>query len=229
MARAQLIDDEMEIQPDAEAEPDRRADHRFRTVYRTAKVGCAGELALWRVRNISDRGIMLEVDRPIDPGERLEIALSETMLIEARVVWAANGRCGAVFREPIDCPMLLQELAAERRKLGYRAPRLPVIAQATASNEHGAAKVELFNLSQYGVGFAHDGRFHPGMAVKLKVAGAPERRGVVRWSRDGRAGLFLTEPFSCTDLHSIASGRAMAAEERRSQESGILLRNDVSA
>lgn len=223
------IGHELEFQADAEAEEDRRADHRFRTVYRTAKVGCAGDYALWRVRNISDRGIMLETDRAVDPGERLEIALSETMLVEARVVWAANGRCGAVFREPIDCPMLLQELAAERRKLGYRAPRLPVIAQATATNEHGAARVEVFNLSQYGVGFAHDGRFHPGMAVKLKVAGAPERRGVVRWSRDGRAGLFLTEPYSCTDLHSIASGRGAAAPEERAQARGAPLLNDVSA
>ncbi len=221
------VDDETMVRADAESEADRRSDQRFRTVYRTAKVGCAGDIALWRVRNISDRGIMLETDRDIAQGERLDIALSETVLIEARVVWAANGRCGAVFRTPIDCPLLLQELAAERRKLGYRAPRLPVVAEAVASTELGAAKVEVFNLSQYGVGFAHDGRFHPGMTVKLKVAGAPERRGVVRWSRDGRAGLFLTEPFSCTDLHSIASGRA-AVTAARAQGSGIRPRNELS-
>lgn len=195
-----------EFPADPESEPDRRADERFRTVYRTAKIEHGGEYALWRVRNISDRGIMLEADQSVSAGERLDIALSETVLIEARVVWAANGRCGAVFRRPIDCPALLQELAIERRRLGYRAPRLPVIARAIASNEHGPATVEVFNLSQYGVGFAHDGRFHAGMTVKIRVAGGPERRGVVRWSKEGRAGLFLTEPYSCRDLHDMARG-----------------------
>ena len=127
------------------------------------------------------------------------------------MVWAANGRCGAVFKAPIDCPLLLQELAAERRRLGYRAPRLPVVARATALSEHGPAAVEIFNLSQYGVGFSHDGRFHAGMSVKIRVVGGPERQGVVRWSRDGRAGVFLTEPYSCRDLHGIASGQIVEA------------------
>ena len=86
------------------------------------------------------------------------------------------------------------------------------MARGTATSEHGPAPVELFNISQYGVGFAHDGRFHPGMNVKLHVAGGPERQGVVRWSKDGRAGMFLTEPYSCADLHGIATGRATAVE-----------------
>lgn len=206
------------------AEEDRRCDERFRTVYRTAKVGHAGDYGLWRVRNISDRGIMLETDEPVEQGERLDIALSETVLIEARVVWSANGRCGAVFREAIDCPLLLQELAAERRRLGYRAPRLPVVARGTATSEHGPASVELFNVSQYGVGFAHDGRFQAGMNVKLQIAGGPERHGVIRWSKDGRAGLFLTEPYSCADLHGIASGRAAAVERAQA----VVQRPDLS-
>ena len=218
------IDDETMVRADAESEADRRSDTGSAPSIAPRRSAAP---AISRSGGCATFPIAASCWRPTGrfaQGERLDIALSETMLIEARVVWAANGRCGAVFREPIDCPMLLQELAAERRKLGYRAPRLPVVAEATASNEHGAAKVEVFNLSQYGVGFAHDGRFHPGMAVKLKVAGAPERRGVVRWSRDGRAGLFLTEPYPApTCTASRAGGRRWRRSARR--ESGVRPRN----
>src|SRR3546814_6238710 len=45
---------------------------------------CSSDLAgLWRVRNISDRGMMLAADVPIAVGEKLEIALSDTVALRS--------------------------------------------------------------------------------------------------------------------------------------------------
>jgi hypothetical protein len=59
-------------------------------------------------------------------------------------------------------------------------------------------------MSQHGAGFIHDQHFHPGMQVKLLLENGMERRGVVRWSHDGRAGLALAEPISCAALESAS-------------------------
>lgn len=184
-------------------ENDRRAADRFCTVCRIAKIERQDDAGLWRVRNISDRGMMLSADVPVEKGERLEIALSENIVLTGRVVWAEKGRCGVAFDEEVDGVGLLKQLAAEQREGGYRAPRLPVRAKATATTDDWALPIELVDLSQSGAGFVHDGRVEAGMVLKLALEGGIRRQAVVRWSRGGRGGLWLTEPLDRTDLESI--------------------------
>lgn len=186
-----------------ESETDRRAADRFCTVCRIAKIEREDDAGLWRVRNISDRGMMLSVDVPVEKGERLEIALSETIVLTGHVVWAETGRCGVEFDEEVDGVGLLKQLAAEQREGGYRAPRLPVRVKATAATDDGKIPIVLVDVSQSGAGFIHDGRFDAGMVLKLILDGGIKRQAVVRWSRNGRGGLWLTEPLDRTDLESI--------------------------
>lgn len=188
---------------DIETETDRRAADRFCTVCRIAKIERQDDAGLWRVRNISDRGMMLSADVPIEKGERLEIALSENIVLTGRVVWAEKGRCGVAFDEEIDGVGLLKQLAAEQRDGGYRAPRLPVRVKATATTDDWALPIELVDLSQSGAGILHDGRVEAGMVLKLALEGGIRRQAVVRWSRGGRGGLWLTEPLDRADLESI--------------------------
>ena len=160
------------------------------------------DLGLWRVRNISDRGMMLASGVRVAPGEHLSISLSDTATIEGKVVWCADGRCGIVFDRPIDSAALLSALVAEQRAPDYRAPRLPVSTRALAYDETGIHSVKICDMSQHGIGFTHHGRFQPGMKVKLLLENGLERRGIVRWSDDDHAGLALVEPFACEDLES---------------------------
>lgn len=189
--------------PEIETETDRRAADRFCTVCRIAKIERQDDAGLWRVRNISDRGMMLSADVPVEKGERLEIALSENIVLTGRVVWAEKGRCGVAFDEEVDGVGLLKQLAAEQREGGYRAPRLPVRVKATATTDDWTLPIELVDLSQSGAGFVHDGRVEAGMVLKLALEGGIRRQAVVRWSRGGRGGLWLTEPLDRTDLESI--------------------------
>ena len=181
---------------------ERRDGRRIHTVLRVAMVSRARDAGLWRVRNISDGGMMMAVSVPVAPGERLSVALSDTVALGATVRWWDGGRCGVAFDRPVDCAALLHDLVAEQRLPFYRPPRLPVSARAIVYCEKGLHSIRLLNLSQHGAGFAHDGRVAPGMAAKLLLADGGEHRGVVRWSRGGRAGMYLVEPFPCDQLES---------------------------
>ncbi|MGL3822643.1 PilZ domain-containing protein [Sphingopyxis sp. R3-92] len=183
---------------------DRRGTDRYRTVWRIAKVRRDGDFGLWRVRNISDRGMMLAADVPIAVGERLEIALSDTVVIRGHVVWSEEGRCGVAFDEEVDVAGVLKQLAAEQRAGDYRQPRLPVRTQAQAVTDEGASGIELVDLSQNGAGFVHDGHWEVGKEFELVLAGDIRRRAIVRWSRGGRGGLWLTQPLERGDLESIS-------------------------
>lgn len=189
--------------PAMPADLERRADQRLRTVYRVAKVSTGCDLGLWRVRNISDGGMMLATSVEVAPGEHLSIALSDRSTVEGTVVWCEDGRCGIAFDAPIDSAALLASLVAEQRAPDYREPRLPVSAPAIAYDEAGIHSVKVCDLAQHSVGFTHHGSFPAGMKVKLLLENGLERRGVVQWSDEDHAGLALVEPFACEDLESI--------------------------
>lgn len=188
---------------DFSAGDDRRGADRYRTVWRIAKVVRNGDAGLWRVRNISDRGMMLAADVPIAVGERLEIALSDTVVIRGEVVWSEKGRCGVEFDKEVDVTDVLKQLAAEQRATGYRQPRLPVHTQAQVVTDEGSSQIELVDMSQNGAGFIHDGHLEVGKELDLILAGGVKRRAIVRWSRAGRGGLWLTQPLDRADLESI--------------------------
>lgn len=182
--------------------PERRGSPRLRTVFWIAKVTRDDDIGLWRVQNISDRGLMLQTQVEVVPGERVSIALSDSRSIAGTVKWRDGQQCGIEFHEPIRCQSVLRALAAERNSAGYRAPRLPVSRSATAWCEHGLKSVRILNVSQHGIGLMHDGRLRPGMQLKLRLDNGLERRGVIRWSSEGQSGLRLLDPLSSTALES---------------------------
>jgi hypothetical protein len=186
------------LAPDLE----RRESARFHTVLRVASVVREHDEGLWRVRNISDRGIMLAAQVPVTPGELLTINLSDSVSVTGSAVWWDGERCGVAFQQPIDCAAVLGALVAEQKRPRYRPPRLDVAVRAIAYCEKGLHTVRVYNLSQHGAAFSHDGCFRAGMAAKLHFETGEDYRGVVRWSQDGRAGLYLTDPIPCSKLES---------------------------
>ncbi|MBN8846388.1 MAG: PilZ domain-containing protein [Sphingomonadales bacterium] len=190
-------------EPVAGPDTDRRGADRYRTVWRIAKVKRDGDVGLWRVRNMSDRGMMLAADVPIAVGEQLEVALSDAVVVKGKVVWSEGGRCGVSFDEEVDVADVLKRLAAEQRASGYRQPRLPVHTEAQVITDEGTSKIELVDLSQSGAGYVHEGHLEVGKEVELVLASGIRRKAIVRWSKSGRGGLWLTQPLDRADLESI--------------------------
>lgn len=193
--------------PDIEdkALSDRRGAERHRTVCRIARVQRADDVGLWRVRNISNEGLMLAADTPATVGETVGISLSETVALHGTIVWAEHGFCGVAFDRPIDVAAVLRELAVEQRADGYRALRLPVEIEAVIALRDDARPIDLVDISQHGAGFRYDRVLEPGTEVDLILPGGEtRRRALVRWSRGQRGGLWFTQPLDRASLASIA-------------------------
>lgn len=191
-----------EASPKSPVDLDRRESMRFHAVLQVAQVVREHDVGLWRVRNISDCGMMLTAHVQVIPGERLTVSLSDTVSLEGRAVWWDGTRCGIAFDRPIDCAATLEALVAARKAPRYRPPRLPVATRAIAYCDNGLHTVRVYNMSQHGAAFTHDGCFRPGMAAKLHFESGEDYRGIVRWSQEGKAGLFLVEPIPCAKLES---------------------------
>jgi len=184
---------------------DRRGAERYRTVCRIVRVQRAGDVGLWRVRNISNEGLMLAADTPAVIGETLEISFSETMKLCGTVKWAKQGRYGVAFDRPIDAAVALRNLADEQRAEGYRALRLPVEIEAIVALRSDARPIDLVDISQHGAGYRYDRVLEPGAEVDIILPGAElRRRALVRWSRENRGGLWFTKGLDRADLESIA-------------------------
>jgi hypothetical protein len=184
---------------------DRRASPRFRAVCFDVKVVRGENAGLFRARNISDTGIMLDTHWRIAAGERVLVKLSERLAIHGAVSWSEDGHCGIGFDHPIDCAALLRagaELKREDRRSG--ALRLETMTRATCYGENGIRPVRITDISHRGMGLAHDGTLAPGMQLRLIAENGIARSGAVRWASAGRAGVRLVEPLSSEELEAVA-------------------------
>jgi hypothetical protein len=183
--------------------PERRSGERYHSVWRLAKITRADDLGLWRVRNISNKGMMLAADVAVTLGEVLHIALSETVAMSGTIVWTREGRCGVAFDQPIDVAAVLKTLADEQQEYGYRQARLALDQSAEIYVDGSVFDIRVMNLSQSGVGFVYDGDLEIGKTLGLMLPDKVRRTAVVRWMRAGQGGLWLTEPLAHKQLESI--------------------------
>lgn len=176
---------------------------RLRTVYRVARVRTRGDEGLARVHNLSDEGMMIELGFTVMLNDVVRVDLTDTVVLDGRVVWTNGARCGLKLNSPIDSAALLRNICAQQRSGKARPIRLPMGSTAVAASELGLKAVNILDVSQKGMKLAHDGSFRPGLTVKVTTDAGLERRGVVRWSQDGIAGVILTEPFTVAELGSL--------------------------
>jgi len=187
----------------AEQSSERRGQDRYRTVCRVARVKRAHDVGLWRVRNLSNAGAMLAADVAMQAGERVEIALSETIRVSGMIAWTRQGRCGVAFDTAVDAAALLKRLGDEQRAEDYRALRLPIECEARVVLDHGTRPIDLIDLSQQGAGYSYGALLEPGTTLDLLLkAGTLQRRAIVRWSQGARGGLWFTVPLDRADLES---------------------------
>lgn len=183
--------------------PERRNRQRLRTVYRVARVTAGGDQGLAKVRNLSDEGVMLSLSLPVCPGTPIAIELSEDCALQGTVVWQRGDDCGVKLCDPIDSAQTLKRLYHERYAGAYRPLRLSLGKTVPVICEDGTQLVRLRDISQSGMKIVHGGGFTAGLPVKILLGGNLERRGIVRWSRDGTAGILLSENLSVADLGSL--------------------------
>ena len=192
------IQDCTDAEPDAFQDPtdsqyaiqERRSEPRIRTLLRIAKITSNNDSGLCCLRSISDSGLMAETDMPLEPGDVVQVDLSDRHQLRGQVVWRDDAGIGVALSQRIDSVSLLSQLAqggVDDERL--RAPRLSISKRAIGYSELGLHNLSVLNISQKGVRVAHSGDLTTGLAVKLRLENGFEERAIVRWSRDGSAGL----------------------------------------
>lgn len=184
---------------------ERRCSSRVRTVFRIARASTDIDERLCRVQNISDEGMMFVTSLDVADGDRILITLSDEIVVGGEVIWRDGGRTGMRFEKPVDSAGILQMLAEEASTGAYRLPRLSTNLLGVARAEFGLRATKVLNISQRGMKVSHDGCFKLGLLVKVVLETGLERRGVVRWSQDGVAGLQLLEPLALQELDSVCT------------------------
>ncbi len=191
---------------------ERRTSPRFSTVCFDVKVSRGDNVSLFRARNISNAGIMLNTHVALDIGEHVLIGVADQPTMHGTVLWCNERCCGIQFDRTIDCRALLQAGAAQKRD-DRRGGALRVATRklATSYAENGIRAVNVINVSRRGMGLAHDGSLKTDMLLKLIVESGIEREARVRWASDGRAGVRLLQPLTCEEIERVSNaGRRVA-------------------
>lgn len=182
---------------------DRRANHRMQTVFRVARVITTGDEGLARIRNLSDYGAGLTLSLPTNHSDALTLELADRVELRGNVVWVQGDRLGLQFDQPINCRELLTNLAYSARCAGARPVRLPLAATALTRSERGLRCAKVIDISLRGLKLVHDGSLKEGLFLQISLPSGINRQGIVRWSRDERAGVMLLEPLSVEALGSM--------------------------
>jgi hypothetical protein len=177
----------------------------LRTVFRVARITARGDQGLARVQNISDDGLMITSSLALCLGDIVQVDLSDDCRLTGAVVWRHEKGCGLRLLREIDSAAMLRRLFDERQSGQARPLRLAHSKTVVVASQLGLSVAELRDVSQAGMKIAHDGRFDPGMPLKVLLKPGIERRGVVRWSKDGIAGIGLTEILGIEELGSLRS------------------------
>lgn len=186
---------------------DRRAAARVQTIMRIGRVTFDDDdQGLARVKNVSDHGARLHMAMPLKLGEAVMLELAEGEALPGHIVWTAGEECGIRFAQQIDCAALLTRLAQSTLNGVTRSLRLQTSKPAVVRSERGLRLAKVQDISQRGMKLLHDGSLAENMAVKITLPSGLERCGIVRWSRDNIAGVFLLQPF-CTE--ELSSSRAL--------------------
>ncbi|WP_379922358.1 PilZ domain-containing protein [Erythrobacter sp. R86502] len=191
---------------DVSQHPDRRAEDRMKTLFRVARVICAGDEGLARITNMSDRGAGLRTEIQVNLSDILIVELVEGVELCGHVVWTKDKEFGLQFDQPISSTDLLAALAVGAQVGITRAVRLPVATTAVTHCANGLRNLRVIDISQRGLKLMNDGSLIKDLDMKVTLPGGLTAQGTVRWTRGDHAGVMLLEPFS---VEALGSARAL--------------------
>ncbi|RJF90414.1 PilZ domain-containing protein [Sphingomonas cavernae] len=196
MGHADIID---ESSKDDGADSDRRGAQRFMTILRVGKLVTGGAQELCLIRNISAGGLMAHVYAQHEIGDRVEIEFKSDERLSGEVVWVEEGRVGVRFEGEIEVSdILTHRTAPDGRK--SRPPRIEVEGRARIKVGDVRHEVVVRDFSQGGIKVELDAPLKVGEDAVITVEGMHPVRGIVRWSRDGMAGLSFIKPIAFDEL-----------------------------
>ncbi len=168
------------------------------------------------IRRLTSSGAVLHADFALEADERLSLELENGQRLDGTIAWRSGGEAGLTFDRPVDVFAIIARnmvnMPGERRRL----PRIQVRCGAHLEAPSGQELAETVDVSQGGAKLQTRLRVHPGEAVQVTLDGLFPIAGVVRWAKDGMAGIAFTPERSWQELMPWLKALRELVERRKS-------------
>ena len=177
---------------------ERRSEDRVPAALSIIKIGAKSGEQLARLRNMSAGGVMIEVGRPLEVGEPVEVEIHAQKL-PSSVVWTRDGTVGIKFDQSVDLGELL---AGRQPRHGFRArpPRLEVNCKASLRVGKTYYTCDVQDISLAGLKVEPIEEYCLGKKVVVVVESLRPIKGEVRWFADRKAGVVFDQPLKFEEL-----------------------------
>jgi hypothetical protein len=192
---------------------DLRADERHRTVLQVAKLATERGDELCILRNVSAGGLRAEVYCRLAVGDPVQLELRTGRGMAGRVVWARGSSIGVAFDRKVPILSYLAHQAMQELGRRVRAPRIRIGEPGILRLPEGDSLADIVDASQAGMRIRTDRKLSAGSGCQVVAEGLGVRGGLVRWCRDGEAGLQLKRPLC---FHEFAQWRTREKSLRTS-------------
>lgn len=168
---------------------ERRNHHRHMAILRVGKLTANGSQELCLIRNISSGGLKARVYIPKNVGDTVAIELKSDQEISGTVQWVRDKDIGVQFGKSVDVAALLASAPLVTRGMRPRPPRLDMSSLALLRLRSELLGIGICDISQGGAKIEIDQPLEVGDDVVIIVGDFRPLNSVVRWVRDGVAGV----------------------------------------
>ena len=181
------------LSSEAPLPPERRRQPRHLSILRVGALIGANGRELCLIRNISAGGLMAHVYSHHEEGDAVSVELKSNHEIPGKVLWVEDSNVGISFDEPIDVVEMLANHGSLDNGWRPRPPRVEVDRLGTLRCGSRIHAINTRDISQGGVKVEIDQPVEPGADVVLMLDKLRPVQGVVRWCRDGHAGIAFNQ------------------------------------
>jgi hypothetical protein len=179
---------------------ERRGHKRHLTILRVGTLVAEDKRELCLIRNISAGGLMALVYSSYQPGDRITVEFKTAQQVSGTVLWARDSNIGMAFDHPVAVDELLSNPPVLENGWRTRMPRVGLDRLATVRAGARVHWVTTCDISLGGVRIATDQPLEPGSQVVVTLDRFRSIAGVVRWQKEGEAGIAFNQVIPFQEL-----------------------------
>ena len=179
---------------------ERRTEERLLAMLPVARLVSDTGQDICRVRNISAAGLMAETSRSHAVGTRVRVEFNSHQQLPGEIAWTRETSCGIKFDRDADLRELLANRPARRRGQTPRPPRLDISCNAELLIDGILYRTQISDISLGGLKAAVGDMNCVGKKVVATIESLHSVKGVVRWHKEGHAGIVFKRPLAFEEL-----------------------------
>jgi hypothetical protein len=177
-----------------------RAGERLLAMLPVARLVSEEGQDLCRIRNISAAGLMAETGRSHCVGTRVRVEFNSHQQLPGEVAWTRETSCGIKFDRDCNLRELLANRPARRTGQTPRPPRLDIGCNADLVIDGILYRTQIRDISLGGFKASVGNVSCVGKDVVARIESLRQVRGLVRWHKDGHAGIVFKRPLAFEEL-----------------------------